>query len=448
MTSVQGGSPPYVILMNSSDLESNSLPFGNITTSKRFFSVAALFLLLGVVFAFGRAYTNYSVPKAEFDWSARGLSDFHSMYTYATAFRRGLSPYESHETEDLVTSRPSAPFSPLIFFIMWPLSMFPMPVADVLLCMANLAMIGWIARQVFTYAGVQVDRGWWLAVFGFLVFSRAGHITLYTGYMTPLLVIGTLMAFQYGEKKPWLSGIGILLASTKPTYVVPLLIILGFRRNYKAAAIGLVLSGAAVFAGLTWLAADSSYSHVLSTIQHGQDAFRDDVSEFPINTWTRIDLVGMFAKIIDWNPDKNVYLAAMVVLLIPPGLVIRKIALDERNSSATGLSAFIGVLALLVGIYHHAYDCLLFSVPWLALVLFGRQTLSQVPRSQRVAIGTLLLVPTINYASTLAFRNLMKLDQYSFVWQSITMINGVCITLSLLMLMYAGWRADGRKLTG
>ena len=438
------GGSYYVILMNSSDLESDSLPFENITNSKWFSGVAALILLLGVVFAFGRAYNNYSVPKAEFDWSARGLSDFHSLYTYAKAFRQGLSPYESHETEDLLMSRPSAPFSPLIFFIMWPLSMLPMPVADVLLCLANLAMIGWIARQVFAHAGVKVDRGWWLAVFGFLVFSRAGHITLYTGYITPMLVIGTLMAFQYGKKNPWLSGIGILLASVKPTYLIPLLIILAFRRNYKAAVIGLLFSGAVAFAGLTWLALDSSYGHVLDTIQHGQDAFQDDESEFPINTWTRIDLVGMFAKVIDWNPDKSVYLAAMVVLLIPPGIVIRKIALEEQNSSATGLSAFIGILALLIGIYHHAYDCLLFTVPWLAMILFGKQTLSHVPRSQRITIGLLLFVPAINYAATLAFRNLMKLDQYSFTWQSITMVNGVCITLSLLILMFAAWRADDR----
>ena len=138
----------------------------------------------------------------------------------------------------------------------------------------------------------------------------------------------------------------------------------------------------------------------------------------------------------------------MVILLIPPGLIIRKIALEEHNSSATGLSAFIGILALLVGIYHHAYDCLLFTVPWLAMVLFGKQTLSLVPRWQQITIGLLLLVPAMNYAATLAVRDLLKLDQYSFTWQSITMVNGVCITLSLLILMFAALRADGRKLTG
>jgi hypothetical protein len=424
--------------MKSPELESDSLPFAN---SKWFAFAATVLLLIGVVFAFGRAYSNYSVPKAEFDWSATGLSDFHSMYTYTKAFRRGLSPYESHESEDLVMSRPSAPFSPLVFFILWPLSMLPMGVADVFLCLANLAMIGWIARQVFTYGGVKFHRGWWLAVFGFLVLSRAGHITLYTGYITPLLVIGTLMAFQYGKRTPWLSGVGIMLTSIKPTYILPLLIILAFRRNYKAAAFGVVFSGLVAFAGITWLAADSSYSAVLDTIRHGQDAFREDASEFPINTWTRIDLVGMFAKVIDWNPDKNIYLAAMLVLLIPPGLVIRKIALTEHNSSATGLSAFIGMLALLVGIYHHSYDCLLLAVPWLAMLLFGRQTLANVPRWHQLTIGLLLFIPAINYVSTLAGRNLLKLEQLSLAWQSITLINGVCLALSLLILINSALRS-------
>ena len=132
-------------------------------------------------------------------------------------------------------------------------------------------------------------------------------------------------------------------------------------------------------------------------------------------------------------------------MLIPPGIVIRKIALEEQNSSATGLSAFIGILALLIGIYHHAYDCLLFTVPWLAMILFGKQTLSHVPRSQRITIGLLLFVPAINYAATLAFRNLMKLDQYSFTWQSITMVNGVCITLSLLILMFEHSTAKAKQ---
>ncbi len=429
--------------MNEARSQSNALPFTNITDSKWFVTGAALFLLLGSAFAFGRAYQNYSTPGPVFDWSARGLSDFHSMYTYSLAFRSGVSPYGAFDQDDLgdlVVTRPSAPFSPVIFLIMLPLTFLPLQMADAVLCLANVALIGWLARRVFLYAGVEINRGWWLAIFGFLVFSRPGHITLYTGYFTPLLVAGTLIAFHHAKKKPWLSGIGILLASAKPTYIIPLLILLVFRRNYKAAVIGFLYSGAVAFAGWSWLAADSSYTAVLDSVRHGQDAFQEDVTEFPVNTWTRIDLVGMFAKAINWNPDKTVYLGAMVLLLIPPGLVIRRLALTENNSSATGLTAFIGILALLVSLYHHSYDCLLVAVPWLALVLFGRQTIPRLTDIERILIGCLLLVPAVNYASTLAARNFLQLDQYGAVWQSITMLNGICLTVSLGVLMVAAFR--------
>ena len=402
-----------------------------------------MLLLLGVAFAFGRAWKDLSEPTTDIDFSNTGMSDFHAMYYHAKAFRLGTSPYQSHVDDDIIFSGPSPPFSPVIFFIIWPLSYLPLAAADVVACLLNLAMIGGIAWLMFRYSNHPVQWSWWLAVFGFLVFSRPGHITLHTGYFTALIVIGTLMAFHHAKDRPWLSAVGVLLASAKPTYVIPLLLILAFRRNYKAAVYGIVLSGAVALAGVTWLATahdDSSFSHVIETVLHGQEAFHNEPTEEPVNTWTRIDILGMIAKLASWNPGNRVYLLAMLVLLIPPGLAIRKASLHEVNSSATGLSAFIGILALLVTLYHHSYDCLLFAVPWLALVLFGNLTLPSLSRWQRGAVGFLLLMPMINYASTLAFRNLLKLDQYSLQWQSITLINGVCLTAAMLILMWAAWR--------
>ena len=402
-----------------------------------------MFLMLGVAFGLGRAWKDYSKPAHDFDFSKSGLSDFHAMYFYAKTFRLGLSPYEKHDREDLIVTRSSPPFSPVIFFVMLPLSYLPLAAADVAACLLNLAMIGGIALMVFRYSDRPVQWSWWLAVFGFLVFSRPGHITLHTGYFTALLVIGTLMAFHHAKHRPWLAAVGVLLASAKPTYIIPLLLILAFRKNYKAAVYGTILAVAVALAGITWLALaqdGSSFIHVIETVLHGQEDFHDDPTEEPVNTWTRIDILGMGAKIVSWKPGNGVYLIGMLVLLIPPGIAIRKASLHEVNSSATGLSAFIGILALLVTLYHHSYDCLLFALPWLALVLFGNLTLPSLSRLQRGAVGFLLLLPMINYASTLAFRNFLQLDQYSVQWQSITLINGVCLTSALLILMWAAWK--------
>jgi len=419
---------------------SNLISFGD--RYKRFFTVLALlFVLLGIGFGFGRAYQNYSPQQSEgFNWDARGLSDFHSCYLYSKTFRNGLSPYEVQERADLKANRPSAPFSPVIFYLLWPLTYLSMTGAEIVFCAVNVALLGLLGYWVFRFSDESLSPHWWLAVFGFILFSRSGHITLYTGYFTAIIIVGTIMAFHYAHSKPWLSGIGILLASAKPTFIIPLLILLAYRKNYKAAVWGTLLSGSVAFAGLAWMAADSSISEVINTVFEGQEAFDDDPTEFPINTWTRVDLVGMFAKAINWIPDNKVYLGAMVVLLIPPGLVIRRAVDHEQNRGAMGLTALISMLALLVMLYHHSYDCLLVVPSVLSLLLFGHKTLVEVPKFGRWVVTVLLLVPPVNYLSTMSFRDKLGLEQYSFTWQSITMINGFCLTISLIILMYYAWK--------
>ena len=76
--------------------------------------LALLMVLLGIGFALGRAYNDYSGQKTKFDWEARGLSDLHTCYLYSKTFRYGLSPYEVQERADLAVPRPSAPFLSLI----------------------------------------------------------------------------------------------------------------------------------------------------------------------------------------------------------------------------------------------------------------------------------------------------------------------------------------------
>lgn len=404
-------------------------------TSTPFRIVFLVILCVVVAATFARTYRNHAAPSVDFDWSARGLSDFQCMYEYARIFERGLSPYAVQDTAVFPVSRPSAPFSPVIFILMLPLAYLSLTAAEIVFCIVNLLLLGVIARQVLVYSGQRFDWGWWMAILSLIVISRAGHITLYTGYFTAILVIGTTLALHFGKTRPWLAGVGVLLASAKPTYLIPLLMLLAFRRNVQAALIGLVMSMVVAFAGITWLAWEHGYGHVIDSVISGQEAFHDDPTELPVNTWTRIDIAGMVAKATNSAPGNGVYLLTMVVLIIVPGIAIYHHSQRESNVGATGLTAFIAVLALLVTIYHHSYDCLLFIVPWLAMCLCGSHTLPMVGRWWRWTLALLMLVPTLNYVSTMSFRDKMHLEQTDALWQGITMLNGVCLTASLLILV-------------
>jgi hypothetical protein len=408
-----------------------------------------LFLALVTVFVGFRTYKNFSPAGKEFNWDERGHSDFHNMSGYAKAFGDGVSPYAAEVMDNYVVTRPAAPFSPLEFLLHLPFTYFELPTSDVVFFAVHFSLFGLLAFFCVRMSRVRFDWVLWVWVLGLLVVSRPGHISLFTGYFTVQLVLGTLLAIHYSKSRPWLAALGFMLASGKPTYFIPLTILLAFRRDFKTLVFGLVLTGAIAFGGLAFLASTSSFGEVIEGIKTGQQAFDDDPTEFPINTWTRIDVLGMVAKALNWIPGNAVYLGAMLLMILLPGWAVYKARQHESNGAdvgaisdlgASGLSAIILVLALLVTLYHHSYDCLLCCVACSGLVLAGERVCPTIPHRLRQVMAFLLAVPAVNYLSTQSVRDKLELDQYGFVWQSITMINGVCLLLALLIAMTVAFR--------
>ncbi len=409
---------------------------------KNLIIVFLLLLIGGLIAATAyRTYSNYSVPKqGEFDWENRGLSDFHNgSYFAPMAFRDGVSPYSSEVVEKYPMAREAPTFSPSVFILHLPFTFFALHTADVLFFAYNtflLALLAWLSikmsRQKFQWIPV-------LSIFGLLLVSRPGHITLFTGYFTLELVIGCLLAFHYAKSKPVVSGLGMLLASAKPTYVLPLIFLMLCRRNFKAVALGILFCTIAGLAGLGWLASHTSVAELIDGIRNSQEAFHADESELPVNTWTRVDLVGMVAKVAKWAPENKFYLASMFVLMLIPGWAMFKHSKHETNSGASGLTAFIGLVTILITIYHHSYDCLLVVVPWVAVTFYAQTNLVELGKRSRWAIAFLAAVPAGNYLSTHSAMNVLKLDPQGTVWLLITLINGVCLFLVLVILISAAF---------
>ena len=96
----------------------------------------------------------------------------------------------------------------------------------------------------------------------------------------------------------------------------------------------------------------------------------------------------------------------------------------------------IVVLAMLVTIYHHSYDCIIVAVSMVAMLLNSRRLIPSMPGWIAVFVGLLLAVPLLNYVSTRAVRDKLGFEQLDIAWQSITMVNGACLTLAMLIAMY------------
>ena len=427
-------------------------PFSSISKSPLATGVLMVMALVFVAASGARAYYQYAEPTpGVFDWSKRGFSDFHNgAYYPALCFRDAINPYAAECMEAYPIARPTPPYSPFVFMLHLPLTLFSLQVADFLFLLINAGILAAIA-----YLAIRCSRdesnsdplgfgygafAFWL-VFALVLASRPGHITLFTGYFTAEMVLGSFLAIHFARSKPWLSGIGLLLSSMKPTFVIPLGILMLFRMDFKALIWGAVLSSVFLAAGLLWLAQDGSLGEVIEGVKSGQQAHHDDETELPVNTWTRTDLVGMTSKLLKAAPGDAVYLGMMVVLLIVPGIALFR--LQRLNiSGAAGLSGAIISTSILLGIYHHTYDCLLLIVPWVGIAMYG--TCEGMKSSERWAVGMMMAVVAGNYLSTKAARGLLGFEQTDFGWTAITLLNGICILLSLLILLRIAFRLESK----
>lgn len=403
--------------------------------------VGLLVLAVGIAYPAVRAYRNYAVLELTFRFEKAGMSDFHNGgYLPAKAFRDGVNPYSLEAREKYVMTRSAAPYSPVVFMLHLPFTYLSLSQADIAFFTCNVLMIGLIGWFCVSMTGRSLHPSWWIWVFAALVLSRPGHITLYTGYFTAMMVIGTLVAIHFADRRPILSGAGMVLASLKPTYILPLIVLMLCRRNFKATIYGVVFCAIGAGIGLGWLAVHSDIVAVVEGVKEGQAAFDDDPTEIPVNTWTRIDSLGVVSKNMQWKPGNDVYLGMMLLLLTVPGFAIWKVAKLESNRSAAGLTAMIVVMAMLTTIYHHSYDCLLITVAWFAVTVGGKRVCSDLETIECRALSILLFIPAVNYLSTMAFRDKFNIENPSLIWSVITSVNGVCLFVALLVLLNAAWR--------
>ncbi len=412
-----------------------------------------MFAALGIGFSVARIVREYSpvssviATSEEVDFSRTGMFDFHNGgYFPALAFRDGVNPYAPEMVQHYPGARTIPTYSPVVFLIHLPFAYLTVPVADVVYFVVSVLLLALLAYWSIMMSGVRPTIGGWLGIIGLFAFSRAGHVTLFTGYFTIQLVIGTMLALHYGKTKPWLAGCGMLLASGKPTYIIPLTILMLARKNFRSVIIGLTLSAVVGAAGIGWLASFSSVSEVIEGIVRGEQIGREAIDKLPENTWTRLDLFGVVAKIMHWNPGNRDYLVAMLVLLIPSCISIWRASDRESNSGGTGLTALIACLSILLSIYHHTYDCLLVAVPWIGMMFFGNQVCPEIPASRRRQIAILLTIPAVNYISTYKIRGWLELDNRAIAWDLVTSINGVSLLLALMLTLAAAWELGSRAI--
>lgn len=364
----------------------------------------AMALAVGVIVAGSafRSVARYDIPEiAEFDRSLQGQFDFHNgVYYPALAFMQGVSPYGEEFAKSYPVTRPLPLVSPLMPLLHLPLACLHVRVAEFVYFAFNTLMhflIAWLSVNWIKGRDRRITL--WLATCLIVCASRAGHTTLFTGYMTAELVCGSLIAITMARSNPWLAAFGVAVTSCKPTYAIPLFLLMNARGDYLAAWRGLALSIAGALIAIGRLLLVWTPQQLWIGIQHGQSSHMTDSYELPINTWTRVDTLSVVAKWMAWNPSEMVHLVVMVLLLPLPAFAIWQLNRGNANRQAAGLSSGILAVSIVATIYHHVYDSLLLF-PVIVGLLLGEPSLQRGSARIRLIIAALLLFVTWNYPSS------------------------------------------------
>ncbi len=404
-------------------------------------------LLFGVGITGARVLVQYQ-PPGPFDPSRQGYCDFHNgIYFPSLAWLRGVSPYGQAYAAEYPVARSVPFFSPAIFVLHAPLSLLPLHLAEATYFAFSIVVVLGTARLVSRAAGAppHLLLSSTLAIAAGMVFSRGGHITLFDGYFTLLLIWGTFVAIHFAQDRPWLAAFGLLLASAKPTYILPLGLLMLARGNIRALLFGAGLSIVMAGIGFGWIAYHEGEGDVVAGMQaigqqisETQAIHRAEEDESPVHSWTRLDLLAVVAKWMGKEPADMAHLVVMAGLILPPCFVLgwrRRRGIDDGLGGVTGA---IIVTAMLVSLYHQSYDALLMVAPVAGLVICRQPGWQQLPELVRWSLTLLMLVPAYNYLSTRMVLN--RLPVNDTVVQVLTSLNGIALAVVLLLVCIHGLR--------
>ena len=387
-----------------------------------------------------RSVSKYHQPThGELDRSKQGLFDFHNgVYYPAVALTEGYDPYGPEFAADFPVTRQIPPYSPLALVLHWPLGWMPLRVAEVVYYIITLAFLISIGLLSVNNVPKVIERTAWtlLAVLAVLA-SRSGHTTLFTAYFTAELALGTIVALRFAESRPVISGLGIALASIKPNFGIPLILLMAMRGNWRAVILGVTFSVAGALLGVAILLQHVNLETLIADVKSSDSAHVTDDYELPVNTWTRVDTLAVVAKWTQLNPTAPIALCVMIALLILPWFAMLRL---RRQGDRSGDQSYSGVLILAVGLsslYHHAYDALLL-IPAVFSLLLNCEWRKWFAMPGRVLLaGGLLFVPW-NYLSAEVI--LQRLNLPLVAEQVFTSTSGAVLLLCCVVLTIRAFR--------
>lgn len=390
-------------------------------------------------------------PVLSKELGLNGMADYRdAAYWPGKAFMAGSNPYNTPEyMQQFPTGNNFPLFSPLLMVVYGALSLLPFNEAASIYAGINTLLFGglvayslWVTRGEVT----SVSFGFLGA---FLFLSQPGRACFHGGQLAAFLTLLAVISLSCSKSHPRLSGIALALCSIKPTFGIPLGIVLLAQRRWTPLLLGWGLGFAIGVAGLVLIFSQREGLSAMPRILLENQAYLNaDPDVDPRTTHVRIDSELLFLRLIP------TFIGHSSAMLLPLGMTTitallllapqkNTASLSQGSAPQLGLAEVFGLVTIGLSMYHLIYDALVLF-PALCAIAWSPVVTTEISRTRRYLVLGLLSIPFVNIlwsptvVNALAQLQWTTLESWTmrqgWAWEIISLLNPVAVLLAWLVL--------------
>ena len=387
----------------------------------RLLLASALFVLaLGFAVARVGFLTEAGGVRLGASWA---MTDFYSAaYHPVHAVLQGQTPYERDST--------FPPYAPTQLLVHLPFALLPPGPAAITYFLFTAVLTLPLAFLALGLARVKPEPARVMALASAILLSRPGHWTLLLGQVAILLTVLTYVALLHARSKPTLAGWAIMGALLKPTYGIPLVLLLWTWGRRKTAALGVALAALVNLPLLALLAArEGGFGELMKAALGGYRGWQGIADVNPATSNTRTDATSLISRFVGapLSSVEQVLLTTGILLLAVA--VLRLLAKHPTRQADTLAVGIICLTTSLIG-FHRGYDLVLLTAPFVAAAVPGALPLGN--RGVRWVLLALYSILALNWIATESV--LQRWQPSGGTWLLVTSVNGLC-----LIVLYLGY---------
>ena len=388
------------------------------------FAWAMLAFVFAILIAWLRAgvFTEIGGVRFGATWA---MLDFDSgAYYPVRAFLSGENPYDRQRFLSLYpVSDGFPPYPPFTLLLHLPFGLLPHGAAATLYAITTVGLMLLLARMALEATQRETTVAAVFMLAAVLLLTRPGHWNLVLGQRAALLAVGSYLALFHARRAPWLSAVGLTLAMLKPTWGVPLAILMLARGDRAAVAAGVLVTltvNVPLLALIVHRAGGVGVFVARLTGGYRQWQSVSDVS--PATSTVRIDAATSLSRFLG-HPLGDLNQVLLTLLVIAAAAVGVRLLRNDPAPGAKTLTIGVICTAVLLCGHHVGYDFLLLTAPALAVLFQGLPT-ARRPWGRWLFLA-LFAIPALNWVSTESVLEALRPNHA--VWLLIASLNGVAL---------------------